>query len=680
VSPTSLAFSAVTGQGNPASKTVTVTNTGTGTLSFTASDDATWLSETPTSGGANTDVTVSVNAAGLTAGTYSANLTIDAGSASGSPKVVPVTLTVTDPPPSGNTTLGGATVVGTGKSSQQPGVGEVYRFTAATSGTAGRLRLYVDTGTTATGLVLGLYTDVGARPTTLLGSGQISGLTSGAWNEVPLPSGVNVTAGTAYWFALLNPSGSGGTLRWRDRAGGSGGAEQTSSNRTLSALPATWATGGTFTDGPVSGYVVGTTGPPPSPALTVTPTSLSYSGTAGGSSPAAKTLSITNTGGGSLSYTATDDAAWLTLSGASGSAPGTVTASVDTAGLSAGTYTATITVDAGSASGSPKTVPVTLTLAAPTPPALAVSPSTLGFSAVAGAPAPPSQALSITNTGGGTLSFSATDDQPWLSESPTSGTAPGTVNVSVDASGLSPGTYSGTVTVTASGASGSPKTIPVTLTVSAAATGLVGAWGFNETSGSTTADSSGKGNTGTITGATRTTAGKFGGALSFTGTGRWVTVADSASLHLTTGLTIEGWVNPTANGTGAWRTMAVKETANGLAWALYPFGDGGFPSAHAFTTSELWARGTTLPALNAWTHVAGTYDGANIRLYVNGTLAATRAQTGSLVVSTQPLRFGGNALWAEWFQGSLDEIRVYNRPLSASEIQSDIGTPISALS
>ena len=39
--------------------------------------------------------------------------------------------------------------------------------------------------------------------------------------------------------------------------------------------------------------------------------------------------------------------------------------------------------------------------------------------------------------------------------------------------------------------------------------------------------------------------------------------------------------------------MAVKETATGLSWALYPFGDGGFPSAHAFTTSELWARGTT---------------------------------------------------------------------------------------
>jgi hypothetical protein len=155
-----------------------------------------------------------------------------------------------------------------------------------------------------------------------------------------------------------------------------------------------------------------------------------------------------------------------------------------------------------------------------------------------------------------------------------------------------------------------------------------------------------------------------------------VTVPDSASLHLTTGLTVEGWVNPTANGAGTWRTMALKETATGMSWALYPFGDGNFPSAHAFTTSELWARGTTRPPLNAWTHLAATYDGTTIRLFVNGVQAATRAQTGALVASTQPLRIGGNALWAEWFQGQLDEIRVYDRALSTTEIQTDMGRPI----
>jgi len=74
--------------------------------------------------------------------------------------------------------------------------------------------------------------------------------------------------------------------------------------------------------------------------------------------------------------------------------------------------------------------------------------------------------------------------------------------------------------------------------------------------------------------------------------------------------------------------------------------------------------------------VAATYDGTSIRLYVNGVQAATRAQTGSLLASTQPLRLGGDAIWAEWFQGTLDEIRVYNRALGASEIQTDMSTPV----
>jgi glucose/arabinose dehydrogenase len=680
VSPTSLAFSATVGQGNPATKTVTVSNTGTGSLSFTASDDATWLSETPTSGAAGQDIKVSVNTAGLAAGTYSANLTINAGSASGSPKVVPVTLTVADTPPPGDTTLGGASVIGTNTSSAPAGAGEAYRFTASTAGTAGKLRLYVDGGSAATQLVLGLYSDSGGNPGALLTSGQISGLTAGAWNEVPLSAGVNLTAGTNYWFALLNPTGSAGTLRWRDHAGGSGGPERTSQNRSLSALPATWASQGSFTDGPVSGYVVGSTGPPPPPALAVSPTSLTFTGTAGGSSPASKTVTVSNTGGGTLNFTASDDAPWLSETPASGSAPKDLTVAVDTTGLAAGTYTATITVDGGGVSGSPRTIPVTLTVNPPTPPVLAITPSSLTFAATVGGAAPPSQPVTVSNTGGGTLSFTTSDDQSWLAASPASGSAPGTVDVSVNPTGLAAGTYTGNVTITAAGATGSPKTVAVTFTVTPPSSGLVGAWGFDEATGSTVSDRSGKGNNGTITGATRTTTGKFGGALSFTGTGKWVTVPDSTSLHLTTGVTIEGWMNPTANGAGSWRAMAVKETAGGLSWALYPFGDGGFPSAHMFTTSELWARGTTKPALNAWTHVAATYDGTTIRLYINGVQAATKAQTGSLIASTQPLRFGGDAPWGEWFQGSLDEFRVYNRALSAAEIQTDMSTPVTPAS
>ena len=76
--------------------------------------------------------------------------------------------------------------------------------------------------------------------------------------------------------------------------------------------------------------------------------------------------------------------------------------------------------------------------------------------------------------------------------------------------------------------------------------------------------------------------------------------------------------------------------------------------------------------LNTWTHLATTYDGANVRLYLNGALAATRAATGAITVSTGALQIGGNSVWSEWFKGLIDEVRVYSRALSAgTEIAAD---------
>ena len=79
-----------------------------------------------------------------------------------------------------------------------------------------------------------------------------------------------------------------------------------------------------------------------------------------------------------------------------------------------------------------------------------------------------------------------------------------------------------------------------------AAGGLVMGFGFEEVSGAAVTDSSGRGNVGTVSGAARVTGGRFGRALSFDGVDDWVTVADSASLDLTSGMTLEAWVRPDA--------------------------------------------------------------------------------------------------------------------------------------
>jgi hypothetical protein len=217
----------------------------------------------------------------------------------------------------------------------------------------------------------------------------------------------------------------------------------------------------------------------------------------------------------------------------------------------------------------------------------------------------------------------------------------------------------------------------VTVAVSvnnAAATGLVAAYSFNEGTGTTLVDRSGRGHTGTISGATWSTQGRFGGALSFDGVNDWVTIADTAALDLTTGMTLEAWVAPSTL-TG-WRTALLKERPGGLAYALYTSGDGTRPSGYVAAPGDVAVIGPASLPVNTWAHVTLTYDGTNLRLFVNGVQVRTAALTGAITTSTGVLRIGGNSVWSEFFQGRIDEVRIYNRALTAGEIQADMAAPI----
>jgi hypothetical protein len=205
--------------------------------------------------------------------------------------------------------------------------------------------------------------------------------------------------------------------------------------------------------------------------------------------------------------------------------------------------------------------------------------------------------------------------------------------------------------------------------------GLVAAYSVDRGSGTMLNDLSGRGNNGTISGATWTTAGKFGGALSFDGVNDLVTVADSNSLDLTSGMTLEAWVSPSVL-RGAWRTVLLKEQSGQLVYALYANTNGNRPSGHLFIARDRDTRGTAILPLNAWTHLAATYDGVRLHLYVNAVLVSSRALAGSILTSTGALRIGGNTVWAEWFSGRIDEVRVYNRALRGGEILRDMNTRV----
>jgi hypothetical protein len=213
----------------------------------------------------------------------------------------------------------------------------------------------------------------------------------------------------------------------------------------------------------------------------------------------------------------------------------------------------------------------------------------------------------------------------------------------------------------------------------AADTSLVGGYAFDEASGTAATDASGRGNAGTIGGATRTT-GRNGSALSFNGTNNSVSIPDSTSLDLTSGMTLEAWVNPAA--VTSWRTVILKETTGDLAYALYSASSYGGVAA---TRPSAWIGGgdigatAALPA-NTWSHLATTWNGTTWKLYVDGVEKATKAFAGPIPVSAGPLKIGGNAIWSEWFSGRIDDVRIYNRGLTAAEVARDRDTPVGGAS
>ena len=204
----------------------------------------------------------------------------------------------------------------------------------------------------------------------------------------------------------------------------------------------------------------------------------------------------------------------------------------------------------------------------------------------------------------------------------------------------------------------------------AAPTGLAAAYSFNEGVGSSAGDASGNGNVGAVGSASWITTGRFGNALSFNGAGARVTVPDSASLDLTAAMTLEAWVFPTVG--GGWRDVIYKGPDD--IYFLESSSDAGRPATGGTFASPIF--GSSALPLNVWSHLAATYDGATLRLFVGGVQVSSRAVLVPIATSTGALTIGGDALYGQHFAGRIDEVRVYGRALSASEIQADMTTPV----
>ena len=220
-----------------------------------------------------------------------------------------------------------------------------------------------------------------------------------------------------------------------------------------------------------------------------------------------------------------------------------------------------------------------------------------------------------------------------------------------------------------SGNIGTSALVSVTVQNVATAPGLVAAFGFDEGNGATLTDRTGS-NHGTITGAAWTT-GKYGSALSFNGVNTLVTIPDSPSLHLTNGVTVEAWVKPASTNTG-WRDIVYRADDN---YMLDLNGLTVYGGVTVSGSASLISSAANIP-VNVWSHLAMTYDASTLKVYVNGVLSDSMARTGNISASTSPLTIGGDLVYGQFFHGAIDEVRVYNRALTQTEITTDMNAAV----
>lgn len=202
---------------------------------------------------------------------------------------------------------------------------------------------------------------------------------------------------------------------------------------------------------------------------------------------------------------------------------------------------------------------------------------------------------------------------------------------------------------------------------------LVGWWTFDEGTGSVAGDSSGNGNDGTLNGPVEWTAdGKIGGAMKFTGPYNYVSVPSSPELNPTSAITIAAWINPSWTGNNR---ILQKGRSDNQYRLIKEWGDN--TKFHLSGVGELFPQ-EVLPPLGEWTHLAATYDGSSMKLYFDGIVVAEMAASGDIATSDEPLIIGNKhetAPGGDEFNGMLDDVRIYSRALSASEIKKLGGDP-----
>jgi len=163
-------------------------------------------------------------------------------------------------------------------------------------------------------------------------------------------------------------------------------------------------------------------------------------------------------------------------------------------------------------------------------------------------------------------------------------------------------------------------------------------------------------------------------ALNFDGVDDAITITDSPSLDISQQITLEAWVYATS-GSGTQDVICKSNCTTSNTGYIFPRTDDGWNNfvAYFFIGGGWQTLSAPYAGLNQWHHLAATYDGSYIRLYQDGVLAATSSLiAGSIAINSNPLSIGTQPGCGEFFGGSLDEARVWNRALCQGEIQNNM--------
>lgn len=203
---------------------------------------------------------------------------------------------------------------------------------------------------------------------------------------------------------------------------------------------------------------------------------------------------------------------------------------------------------------------------------------------------------------------------------------------------------------------------------------LIGHWQLNDGSGSTASDVSGNGLDGTINGDPSWVASNLGGALAFDGAENYISVPDDAALRIIGDISILFWMRKDAEaadwarlvgkGESDYRNYGVWEEYDGKRILFQQYDRDNRYQLQLYSASEL--------EIDTWYHVACVLNGATASIYIDGVLDASGTQSGVPPTTSDPLTIG-YAEYFDYFSGTLDDIRLYNHALSASEISDIFG-------